>query len=95
MQERRIAIKTCIKYDHGYADTVAELGYPSRVTPRPWWKEYESTGETPAGKCRHHKSKYADDQAHAAVGYYLEHSRSLSMTVRPWDTPGASRPSAT
>lgn len=45
VQERRIAVKTRIKYDHGYADTVAELGYPSRVTLRPWWKEYESTGE--------------------------------------------------
>lgn len=76
-EERRIAIETFIKYDHSYADTVAELGYPHRVTLRLWWREYESTGEIPVGK-GHRKSKYTDDQALVAVRYYLEHGRSLS-----------------
>ena len=35
-EQRRIAIETFIKYDHSYADTVAELGYPNRATLRLW-----------------------------------------------------------
>ena len=85
-EQRRIAIETFIKYDHSYADTVAELGYPNRATLRLWWKEYKSTGEVPVGK-GHRKSKYTDDQAHAAVRYYLEHGRSLSRTMRALGYP--------
>ena len=85
-EQRRIAIETFIKYDHSYADTVAELGYPNRATLRLWWREYESTGEVPVGK-GHRKSKYTDDQAHAAVRYYLEHGRSLSRTMRALGYP--------
>ena len=85
-EQRRVAIETFIKYDHSYADTVAELGYPNRATLRLWWREYESTGEVPVGK-GHRKSKYTDDQAHAAVRYYLEHGRSLSRTMRALGYP--------
>ena len=28
-EQRRIAIETFIKFDHSYADTEAELGYPT------------------------------------------------------------------
>ncbi len=48
-EQRTRAIETFIKYDHCYADTIAELGYPTRATLRSWWKEYEATGEVPAG----------------------------------------------
>lgn len=68
-EQRRVAIETFIRFDHSYADTVLELGYPNRATLRLWRKEYESTGEIPAGKGRHRKSRYTDDQAHAAVDY--------------------------
>ena len=85
-EQRRIAIETFVKYDQSYADTVAELGYPNRATLRLWWREYESTGEVPVGK-GHRKSKYTDDQAHAAVRYYLEHGRSLSRTMRALGYP--------
>ena len=37
-EQRRVAIGTFIRYDHSYADIVAELGYPSRATLRLWWK---------------------------------------------------------
>ena len=29
-EQRRIAIETFIRFDHSYADTIAELGYPDR-----------------------------------------------------------------
>ena len=57
-ERRRIAIETFIKYDHSDADTIAELGYPSRTCLRNWWNEYESTGEIPVGKGHRRKSEY-------------------------------------
>jgi len=31
MEQKRAAIETCIRFDHSSADTIAELGYPSRT----------------------------------------------------------------
>ncbi len=81
-----VTIETFIRYDHSYADTVAELGYPSRATLRLWWREYESTGEIPKGKGTR-QSKYTDEQMGDAVDYYLEHGRSLSRTMRALGYP--------
>ena len=33
-ERRRLAIETFIKFDHSYADTIAELGYPTRSALR-------------------------------------------------------------
>ena len=33
-ERRRLAIETFIKFDHSYADTIAELGYPTRSASR-------------------------------------------------------------
>ena len=88
--QRRTAIETFIRFDHSYADTIAELGYPTRTCLRNWWREYESTGEVPVGKGRHRKSRYTDGQARASVGYYLEHGKSLSRTMRALGYPKGS-----
>lgn len=37
-EQRKIAIETFVKFDHSYADTIAELGYPTRACLRNWWK---------------------------------------------------------
>ena len=87
IEQRRTAIETFIKFDHSYADTVAELGYPNRHTLYNWWKEYEETGELPVGKSHHRKSMYSEEQALAAVGYYLEHGKSLNRTMRALGYP--------
>ena len=84
--QRRVATGTFMKYDHSYADTVAELGYPNRATLRLWWREYESTGEIPRGKGTR-QSKYTDEQMRSAVDHYLEHGRSLSRTMRALGYP--------
>ena len=86
-EQRRIAIETFIKFDHSYADTITELGYPHRQTLRNWWKEYEATGDIPVGKDHHRKSEYTDDQARAAVDHYLEHGKSLARTMRALGYP--------
>ncbi len=85
-EQKRVAIETFIRYDHSYADTIAELGYPSRLTLRLWWKEYARTGKVPVGKGTR-RSKYSDEQARRAVEYYLGHGRSLSRTMRALGYP--------
>ena len=86
IEQRRTAIETFVKFDHSYADTVAELGYPNRHTLYNWWKEYEATGELPVGK-GHRKSMYTGEQARTAVEHYLEHGKSLARTMRALGYP--------
>ena len=76
-EQRRTAIETFVRFDHSYADTIRELGYPSRQTLRMWWDEYAATGNVPTGK---HESdpRFTDEQRHRAVDHYLEHGRSLA-----------------
>lgn len=44
-EERKKAIETFARFGRCAADTIAELGYPSRVTLRNWWKEYQISGD--------------------------------------------------
>ena len=56
-EQRRKAIETLIRFDHSYADTIGELGYPSRAMLRNWWKDYEEFGEVRPDK-RTREPKY-------------------------------------
>lgn len=87
MEQRRIATDTFIRFDHSYADTIAELGYPARSCLRNWWSEYEGTGEVPVGKGGRRKSVCSEEQAREAVGYHLEHGKSLARTMRALGYP--------
>jgi len=44
-EQRAKAIETFAGFGCSAADTIAELGYPSRVTLRNWWKEYRVSGD--------------------------------------------------
>ena len=44
-EQRMIAIGALIKFDHSFADMIAELSYPNRRTMNNRWREYEATGE--------------------------------------------------
>lgn len=44
-EQRKPAIETCIKFDLSAADTVAELGYPTRRSPGAWHEDYPEHGE--------------------------------------------------
>ena len=85
-EQRRKAIETLIRFDHSYADTIRELGYPSRAMLRNWWKDYEEFGEVRPDK-RTREPKYTDEMRRAAVDYYLEHGRSLARTMRAMGYP--------
>lgn len=85
-EQRRSALETFIRFDHSYADTIAELGYPNRGTLRGWWREYERTGAVPVRKSVSDPT-YTDTMKRAAVDHYLCHGRSLARTARALGYP--------
>ena len=87
-KQRKAAIDTFIRFDHSYADTIAELGYPSRAALRMWWKEYEKTGQLPQRRRR--ELSFGTRQTKTAVACYLKHGKSLSRTRRALGHPKSS-----
>jgi transposase InsO family protein/transposase-like protein len=79
------AVRLYIKYDFSAADTVRELGYPSRIMLVRWYREYQETGELHRQYTR--EPRHAPEQMQAAVDYYLNHGRSISRTVRAMGYP--------
>ena len=85
-EQRRIAIETFIRFDHGYADTIAELGYPTRHSLRAWYKDYLEHGEVRPPK-RRREPKFTLEMRQAAVDYYLAHGKGLAGTMRGMGCP--------
>ena len=85
-EQRRIAIETFIRFDHSYADTIAELGYPDRHSLRNWWREYRETGEVPVPK-HEREPKYTLEMRREAVEHYLSHGKRLARTMRALGYP--------
>lgn len=79
-EQRRLAMETFIKLDHGCADTIAELGYPTAHALRGRWKGYGRTREVPAGRSET-SPRYADGQRRTAVGHHLGHGKGLAGTM--------------
>ena len=87
-EQRRIAIETFIRFDHGYADTIAELGYPTRHSLRAWCKDYLERGEVRPPK-RRREPKFTLEMRRAAVDYRLAHGKSLARTMRRMGYPAS------
>lgn len=81
LEQRKLAVETLIKFDHSYADTIAELGYPNRHSLYNWWKDYQEHGEVRPGKPTR-QPKFTPEMKQAAVEHYLEHGKSLARTMR-------------
>lgn len=79
-EDRIKAVELYIKYDLSAADTVRELGYPSRKMLVRWYKEYQETGGLHERCIK--RPAYTSVQMKVAVNYYLEHGRNISRTVR-------------
>ena len=82
-EQRDRAVDLYIKYEHSAADTIWELGYPSRGALWMWYKdrlEEERTG-IPSGRGERYR-RYTDEQKRVAVEHYLEYGRRLSRTMR-------------
>ncbi len=76
-KDRIKAVRLYIKYDLSAADTVRELGYPSRKMLVRW---YHETGRVHEGYIK--RPAYTSVQIKAAVNYYLEHGRNITRTIR-------------
>ena len=87
-EQRRIAIETFIRFDHSYADTIAELGYPTRHSLRAWYMDYLEHGEVRPPK-RQREPKFTLEMRQAAVDYYLAHGKSLARTMRRMGYPAS------
>lgn len=85
-EQRAKAIETFARFGCGAADTIAELGYPSRVTLRNWWKEYQTSGDEFLER-KHRRPRYSDEERQDAAGHYLEHGKSLARTIRAMGYP--------
>ena len=85
-EQRKLAIETYIKFDLSAADTVAELGYPTRHSPRAWHRDYLEHGEVRPPK-RQREPKFTLEMRQAAVDYYLAHGKSLARTMRRMGYP--------
>ena len=79
-ERRRLATGTLTEFDHSYADTIAELGYPTRSALRAWWNEYKRTGEVPASRFATNP-RHAAEMRRRAAGHYLEHGKGLARTT--------------
>ena len=79
-ERRRLAIETLTEFDHSYADTIAELGYPTRSALRAWWNEHKRTGEVPASRFATNP-RHAAETGRRAAGHYLEHGKGLARTT--------------
>ena len=44
-EQRKKAVETFARFGCSAADTIAELGYPTRHTLRNWWREYRIGGD--------------------------------------------------
>lgn len=79
-KDRLKAVKLYIKYNLSIADTIRELGYPSRNMLRQWYQEYTEAGELH----RQHgkKSKYSLEDKKRAISYYMEHGRNMARTIK-------------
>ena len=88
IEQKRRAIEQFVKFDHSYADTVAELGYPNKVTLRLWWKKYQEVGDKMFDDCTP-RSKFTPEMKQDAVDYYLEHGKSLARTMRAMGYPSS------
>ncbi|WP_418862969.1 IS3 family transposase [Slackia isoflavoniconvertens] len=86
IDEKRRAIETLIRFDHSYADTIAELGYPNRHSLYNWWNEYKEFGEARQSKHKR-EPRYGLDMRRAAVDYCLGHGKSLARTMRAMGYP--------
>lgn len=85
-EQRKLAIETYIKFDLSAADTVAELGYPTRHSLRALYKDYLGHGEVRPPK-RQRKPRFTLGMRRAAVDYRLTHGKSLAGTMRKMGYP--------
>ncbi|SET29792.1 hypothetical protein SAMN05216348_1143 [Olsenella sp. KH3B4] len=87
-EQRKLAVETCIKFDLGAADTVAEPGCPTRHSLRAWHKDCLEHGEVRPPK-RQREPKLALGMRQAAVDHCPAHGKGLARTMRRTGHPAS------
>ena len=85
-EQRKKAVETFASFGRSAADTMAELGHPSRVTLRSWRKEYQVGGDESLER-RRRRSRCSDEERRGAVDHCLEHGKGLARTIRAMGYP--------
>lgn len=85
-EQGKKATETFARFGRSAADTIAELGHPSRVTLRNWRKEYQISGDGLLER-RHRRPRYSDEEKRGAADHCLEHGKSLARTIRATGYP--------
>lgn len=85
-EQGKKAIETFARFGRSAADTMAELGHPSRVTLRSWWKEYQIGGDEFLER-RRRRPRCSDEERRGAVDYCPEHGKGLARTIRAMGYP--------
>ena len=80
-EQRMAVVKLYIKYYDKAAAVIRELGYPNRHVLVKWFKGYGATGDLHRKSMRGRKPKYSEEQKQAALQFYQEHGRSITLTV--------------
>ena len=88
MEQRRRAVDLYVRFDCSAADTIRELGYPSKGALLMWHRDRlveERTGMPVMRGERY--GRYTVEQKQAAVEFYLSHGRNLRRTMRHMGYP--------
>lgn len=74
LEQRKRAVELYIRYGLKATATMRELGYPSRVQPAAWHREWLETGGSLHERSRASEA-YSAEQKRAAVDHCLEYGR--------------------
>lgn len=87
-EARKRALELYVKYDKCASDVIRELGYPSAVTLRKWYKKYHTEIEVePPPWPKPKKHRYTLEEKMVVLQHYLEHGCNQNRTVKALGYP--------
>lgn len=85
LEDRMRAVQLYIESGRSEGAVIRELGYPSPVAFRNWYKEYLCDGHLHAASAP--KPHYTEQEKAAAVSYFVTHKTTLMQTCRAMGYP--------
>ena len=86
-EDRIRAVELYIKLGKRVAQTIHQLGYPTKNTLKSWRPAYELGSGLPRAYVRA-KPKYSQAQKTLAIEHYLAHGRCIALTIKALGYPG-------
>ncbi len=78
-------MKLCIKLGKRAGLTIRQLGYPTKNSLKDWYLAYVQSHDLP--RAYTWAPKYSLKQKQLAVGHFLSHGRSVSLTIKALSYP--------